>query len=235
MRCSAWLIYWLQYKSMNTLTQVKPKIGKNVLGCIGLLGIVFSLCIVSIGYVIVQTGITTVPIFSRWYHAPQPMRFVKTQNLTSVELQSRVMTRVQSEILKGKPGPYRVQVTENELSSVLAIMVQTFTQKQSWQSKNVQVAVVQDGVEFFGNFESGALHADIKIFFQPVVEQGILRLNIKRMQIGDIRIPTNIAYRAIRFLFSVDLESWNMSLGKDVLREIRLRDGYIELMTGPSA
>lgn len=220
---------------MNTPMQVKPKIGKSILGCIGLIGIVFALCIVSIGVMIVRTGIVTVPFFSRWYHAPQPAHVVRTQQLTSTELQSRIMKRVQSEIIKGRPGPYPVRVAEEEFSSVLVTMIQTAAQKQSWESKNVQVVTTKEGVEFFGNFQSGALHADVKIFFIPEVEQGILRLKIARMQIGEIVVPTHLAYRAIRFLFSVDLESWSMSLGTNVLREIRLRDGYIELMTGPSA
>ncbi len=210
---------------------VKPKIGKNVLSC-AVLGLLFLVPVLAgAAYLVARSGFVDVPYFSKWYEVPKPTRAVKAKVMDADTLRVLLSQRLQDEVVDGKSPPYALRVDERELTGVMVDGMDKEGITRAWRPKNIQVAVLKDGVEISGRVEDGPFHLDFVALLVPSVKDGVLRVGLGRTQVGDFSVPASIADKLMGNILGRDLASWNLSLGKDVLKRIDLHDGYLEIVT----
>lgn len=210
--------------------RIKPKMGKNILGCVGFGALIVLIFVSLVLYAVAETGVVRVPLFSRFYHGPSPTRLVAAQPMTTDAFRVLLGARFFNQALKHPQPPYTVDVSEKELTGVIMNAVDVALRDLSWKQDYTQLVVRPTDVEFLSQFSRGPLHLDMLVRFHPVIQDGGVRFDPFFVQIGDYPLPATVAYRIAGYLFSRDLGTFILSFGEAKLRDLTLKDGSIQII-----
>ncbi len=209
---------------MNTQQRMKPKLGTNLVSCSALMILMFVVFGIGSAFCISKIGFIHIPYFSNLYEGPHPTRIVQNDVLAPSELYSKILSRIQQDAISHPAGPFTASVSEKELSSTLNTSV---TNSMSvWRAKNVQVVIQPNGLEIFGAY--GVETHDIHFLATaiPFIENGLLRIKIQSLQIGDMHIPSFSVTSLMSLFFNAEL---NISFGNTSLHDLRLHDGTADI------
>jgi hypothetical protein len=212
---------------------IKPTIGRNVFGCLGIAIGVFLLFVLLMAYAVAKTGLFHVPLLSNTYRGPTPSRLVSAQPMTLDAFRVLLASRFISEANAGKKPPYVVRVSEAELTGALMGGVERSVRSEAWREAYAQAVIHPDGIEVLLKLERGAQTADFLMRFTPHVENGSLQLEPTSFRFGDYPIPVSMAQRLAGAFFDRDFGTTTVAVGEAKLSEIRLREGSLEIVASP--
>jgi len=209
---------------------VKPKIGRNVLTCWTYAIIIAVLALSAVLYLVAKSGLFYLPLFSGAYGGPLPTRLVHTQPMTPDAFQAMLGERLNAQrLVKGSP-PYVIKLTERELTAGLDYGIDSALRNEEWKQVYTQIAVEPTEIEMLSRFEHGWVHLDVLVRFVPRISQGGVMFDPVFVQVGDYKLPPNLTYRALGYLFSRDLGAWILKFGDTQLSAVHLSSGYMELI-----
>jgi len=209
--------------------RIKPKLGKNVLGCAGLALLIVLIFSTLVAYAVAKTGVVGVPVLSRWYYGPSPTRLVAAQAMTVDAFRVLLGARFFSQALNHPQPPFAVDVSEKELTGVIMNAIDAALRDASWKQDYTQIVVRPTDLELLSKFSRGSFHLDMLVRFHTVVQDGGVRFDPFFVQIGDYQLPASVAYRAASYLFSRDLGTFILTFGDAKLQDLKLKDGVIEI------
>ena len=197
-------------------------IGKNILTCASYAIGVLIVLVALIGFLIAKSGLFSVPLFSRFYHGPTPVRTVNAAPMSVDAFRTLIGARFYADELKEKKTSYTIRVTEHELTSVIQSVV-----------PRSQIVIQESGLEFFGRTLSGFVHADVLVRLRPSILDKGIHVEPTEIRVGDYALPVSFAYQAVEYFFHTDLHAFNVGLGETRVHDIRLHDGYLEITAAP--
>ncbi|MBI4138746.1 hypothetical protein HY479_01190 [Candidatus Uhrbacteria bacterium] len=212
---------------------VKPVFGKNALSLLTLAVSILIAFVLAAAFAVAKTGVIAVPIFSLLYRGPQPSRLVESPPIDATAFRVMVSSRLIAETLTKNPLPYRIRMTDEELTGGFQGAVTLALRDQFWQAEHVQAIAVPDALELYGRFRRGRLHADIKARFRPTVEKGGARFDLTGFWFGDYPVHPRFATLVAGWIFSRDLGTWILRFGDIELQGVELQEGRFELLASP--
>jgi hypothetical protein len=213
---------------------IKPKIGKNVLGCAGILLLVLLLLILLVAFAIAKTGIVNVPVLAQWYRGPQPTRVVSAEPKTLDEFRTDLAGKFLDEARKGKKPPYTISVSESELTGALMGGIEEGVRDEGWRESSAQSVIHSDRIEILLKLKKEDRTAEFLIDFVPQIENGGVRLVPISFQFGDYPIPVSVAERIAGSYFKRDFGITTLSVGEARLSAITLKEGVMEITASPA-
>ena len=167
----------------------------NCLGCLFLKLLLFLIPVVIAAALVAQSGFFEVPLLSKWlYHPSTPQRtVVPLVGYDSEQIMKAAMTRAD---YNPTAGQLNISLTEQELTTMArAALVNTEQGTAgggaSSSFKTVQMAVSQEGIEFFAVTPRPERDVTIKILFLPAIDaKGELNLTVKKLEVGSLDIPS---------------------------------------------
>lgn len=215
--------------------RVKPKLGKNVLGCVASAAVVALVGISILALLTAKTGVVKLPLFSRFYTGPIPTRLVNAKSITVNQFRVLLSYQLFNQGLTKKNPPYTIKLTEKDVSGALETAIDTALRDQKWKQIFTQLVIRPTDFEMLSQYEYGWVRLDVLIRFKPVMESGGVRFEPVYAQVGDYPIPPSVAYTVLGYLFSRDLGTWSIKFGDMVLTSVRLYDGYLEAVVSSPA
>ncbi len=213
---------------------IKPKIGKNVLGCAGIFLLVLLLLILLIAFAVAKTGIVKVPLLAQWYRGPQPTRIVSAVPQSLENFRTDLAEKFLSEARQGKKPPYTISITETELTGALMGGIEEGVRDEGWRESSAQSVIHPDRIEVLLKLEKQDRTAEFLIDFVPQIENGGVRLVPISFQFGDYPIPVSVAERVAGSFFKRDFGITTLSVGEARLSAITLKDGMMEITASPA-
>lgn len=223
-------IRYLNQTDPNRPAAAKPVFGKNALSVLAMYASVILVIVVGLAFALAKTGLVSVPFFSRWYVGPTPVRAIRADTIDATAFRVLVSGRLLSQIAAKKPPPYAITLSEKELTGALRGVVDQALRNEDWKTRNAQLAVTPDYLEFSGTFVRDVFRVDLRVRARPVVEDGGLRFEATDIRIGDYPIHPSIAERIVGMIFARDLGTWIVSFGDISLKRATLGSGSIDLV-----
>lgn len=214
---------------------IRPKLGKNVIGCTAAIAVSILLGLSVIALAVAKTGAFQIPLFSDFYSGPIPTRLVSAEPMTANAFKVLLSSRLFSQSLTKKSPPYAIKLNEKEITAVLQTAIDTALRDQKWKQVFTQIVIRQTDLEMLSQYERGPIRLNVLVRFVPVMEDGGVRFDPVFAQVGDYRIPSTIAYTVLGYLFSRDLGTWSIKFGDMSLSEIRLHDAYLDAVVSSRA
>lgn len=215
--------------------RIRPKVGKNVLTCwtysviLAVMGL--SVCLL----LAAKSGVFTIPFFSSYYLGPMPSRLVKSPPISAEDFEASLGDQLRAAAQKNKTPPYVIRLTERELTGAMSSGVENALRDDKWKYVFTQIAVEPTEIELVGQFRRGWIRLDVMVRFVPRLVQGGVSFEPVYVQIGDYRLPPQMTYQIIGYLFSRDLGAWVLNFGDLRLSEVHLSRGYLELVVASTA
>ncbi len=194
-----------------------------------LLGIFLSIGIV-FAFALAKTGFIHVPFFSRWYQPPTPTRVVESPVITQAQFVNMIQSRVLSQASAGMKPPYRVEVTEQEISGAFQDAAQKMLHNSAWTIESSQVAIRSTDLEFVLHLKHSFISVDALIRVAPHVKGDTLYFDPTFVQVGDYLLPPTLAQQFASVIFSRDLGTWKLAFGTAVLSAVNLTEGKLEVI-----
>lgn len=213
---------------------IKPLVGKNVFSVLSVIAACVLAFLLILAFAIAKTGLVEIPLFYAFYRGPEPIRRVTPVPMTAEAFRVLVSSRLLAMAAEGKPSPYTVTVSEGEMTGGLAAVINRALRNEQWKASDVQLAVTEDYLEFFGRFRRVAVRIDVRVRFRPIVEQGGVRFEPTDIRFGDYPIHPAIARYVAGIVFSRDLGTWILTFGDVTPQKIILRDGAIDIVAYPA-
>lgn len=226
-------IRYLNETGPNRPASARPVFGKNALSVLAIYASVFLVIVLGLAFAFAKTGLVTVPLFSRWYVGPQPVRTVRADTIDATAFRVLVSGRLLAQVAAKKPPPYAITLSEKELTGALRGVIDQSLRNQEWKTQNVQLAVTPQFLEFSGTFVRDVFHVDLRVRATPIVEDGGLRFEMTDIRIGDYPIHPSLAAQLVGVIFARDLGTWIISLGDIRLNRATLGSGSIDLVATP--
>jgi len=178
-------------------------------GCL----VAFLLFVIFPLYAITASGVVHIPGISALTYGsgPKPMREVKAENI-KLEDVGKKFEQI------AKMGKNEITLTESELTALL--------QEDGKSLKDVNIAIDEDEIEFFGFFNEQPLNTYITAGIKPEVEGKKLKMKLSRARIGKLPVPV----WAVNF--AVDQMMRNSSLSDITdqgIQKVELEDGSMKL------
>lgn len=212
---------------------VKPKIGKNAAGvALVIFGFVLIILLIA-GILAAKTGLVTLPVLSKFYKGPTPIRIVSAPSLEPQVFQYLLSSRLMAKVQAGT-SPYTFQLTEQELTGALSSVVTQTFRDQDWLAENVQLAVTEQGLEFWGKFKQDGIKVDILIKLRSAVRDGGILFTPVEIRFGDYPVPLGLADRAAGLIFKRDFGTWLLKFRDIIFQQIVPRDGFLEITASPA-
>lgn len=214
---------------------IKPKIGKNVLGCAGIALAVLLLLLALLAFALAKTGVFNVPVFSGFYRGPEPTRVVATSSPMTLEgFRDELANKFLAQARLGKKPPYTIEVSEKELTAALRGGIEEGVRGEEWNESDAQAVIRQDRIEVFLTLKKETQTAELLIDFVPKVENGGVQLEPVSFRFGDYPIPVSLAQRIAGTFFKRDFGVTTLSVGEAQLSQITLKDGVMEVTASPA-
>lgn len=210
--------------------KVKPKIGKNVLGCVlyTLLVIVVFAGIVIIA--VAMSGIIAVPIVSQKFYAPPaPTRAVQAGEENPQVLLDAIGRAIASSSTTNVRTPHLVEYKEAELTAAARGALADAAKRGDVIIDRTQVVVRPDAIEITGRFRVKGIMLDAQFNVVPSVADGVIKLAIVKARLGDIPISPAIAKIILDTALGRDSSTWDLVIAEHEVQSIRLEDGAVEL------
>jgi hypothetical protein len=207
---------------------VKPKIGRNVLGCVLYALLILAVFAAIIMVAVAKSGIVSVPFVSQWYFGPRPTRPVEAGTEKPETLLAPIRTAI------GETGtPERVlhvvSYSEAELTAAVRGALAAAAARGEVEADGLQVVVRPDAVQLTGHFRIKGLMADTLIEFVPSAENGAMKITIVKAKFGDFPVAPSIAKIALDSALGRDSTTWDLDIAEHEIEKIALKDRALEL------
>ncbi len=208
---------------------VKPKIGKNALGCI--LYVVFAIVALAalLMVAVSESGVVPVPFISQFYSPPAPTRVVQAgeekpeQLLTSVQEAIKTMGPDESDTV------HTLVYTEAELTAAVRGALADAGKRGDVDLSKTQVVIRPDAAQLTGRFRVKGVMVDAQLEVVPSVTNNILITTITKAKFGEIPIAPAIAKIAIDSLLNRDSSTWDVKIANHLIKDVQLQDGKLQL------
>ncbi|MFH1749438.1 MAG: hypothetical protein ABH837_00840 [bacterium] len=207
--------------------KLKPKGSRFKFCCFScvILVILFVLGVVS---AVAASGLMYIPGFSKvLYREPQPVRIVQPIEIDNVE--DYFTQKFEDEYdKKGKDQKLSTAISEEELTAILQYTLGIGGKKSSRPEINdLQAAVSEKHVEFFGRIKRGPVNTVIILNIEPEIRDNELYLKPKELQAGALKLPFD-------WIFSItNLDEYinqPISIAKDIkIIDLELQDKQIKV------
>lgn len=214
---------------------VKPVIGKNILSVLSTFAAIILVLIFGSAFILAKTGFVNVPLFSRWYVGPKPIRIVEAEPIDATAFRVLVSSRILAQAAANKKPPYKISLSEAELTGGVQSVINQALRDQDWQIENPQLAITPESVEFFGRLRRNATRVEVLFKFEPVVQNGGLKFEPSYLRVGDYPIHPKLINDLASLFFSRDLGTWVFSSGDIRLESVILKDGKLDLTVSQRA
>ncbi|MBU2508756.1 hypothetical protein KKE33_00010 [Patescibacteria group bacterium] len=213
-------------------TAAKSGSAKDVAFVASIFIVIILIILAVLAFLLAKTGIVEVPLFSRFYKGPVPTRIIEADPIDPQDFQYILSDRLIKQIQTTAP-PYKISISEEELSGALRSVIDTAFRDQGWEVENVQLAVLPESVEFWGEFKQGYLSADILIKMKPIVEDGGLRFETLGTRLGDYPVPSKLADQVAGLVFGRDLGTWLIEFEDIAFQKIDMQNGFLVISAAP--
>lgn len=182
-------------------------------------------------YLLAESGIMNVPVFSRYYQGPKPTREVRSSPMGWAEFQGLLADRIREQ-RKDKNESYRVSISEGELTGLLSGMVEQALRDSSWRIKASQIALEPESMELYLKTDRKSLiHLEMLFRAKPILENGNLRFDLLEFRLGDLRLPASWGLAIIGNVFSRDFGSWVIQVdGQKAIKDMSLARGALNVI-----
>lgn len=201
--------------------------------CLGAIGIMLLLALLVVAYLLSESGLVRVPLFSAMYRGPVPARRIDAVPRPPDILLARISNDAALAVRRGSAPPYRIPLSEQDLSSALSGTLQERESDIGVTVRHAQIAIQPDGLELSGTFIRNGLTFDILMRVAADIHQGVLRLSPERAELGDLRVPSGILTAAMDGLVGRDVLTWELSVGQLRMEALDLREGELILLVAP--
>lgn len=211
---------------------VRPKIGRNVIGFWSVIIGTVLVVVLALVFLLTKLGLIRPPVFSWFYHGPQPARMVEVAP-QDVQAFTQLLGKrfVEQELRSGGQQPsVSLQVTEAELTSILPEALKQAIQDPHIHIGRSQVVVLADRIELIAFFERSGIHLDISMTLVPRMQDGRVHFEPLSFRLGDVPLPIPVATQLMALLFGRDLGEWDIRSAELMPQDIRLSDGMIEIV-----
>jgi hypothetical protein len=195
---------------------IKPKLGLNALSVAMIMLGILVLFLSVTAFLVAKTGFLTIPVFSRFYVGPVPIRLIQAKPLGWDEFRVGLAGQIYEQRERQKQG-YAVQVSEQELSGLMKSAAEQGLRGEAWDLDLIQVAVTPEYMELYTKLEWRKMgNLDLLARFKPILdEKGNVHFEILETKIGDIKLPVSWGRALIGNVFSRDLGSWEIKIGEE--------------------
>jgi len=208
-------------------------IGKNTLAVIGIFaGIFLALGLIFL-FVLAESGLVHVPVFSSFYRQPEPVRVVTAEPISATAFRALLANRINDRIASGERPPFSVTLMEDELTGLLRAVIRDALRDEGWTVESSQLALTAQMVELSGRLKRNSFTVDLRVQFVPVVQDGGLRLDPIDVRLGALPIHPSMARQLAGILFSRDFGTWIIRFNDLQLDDVVLDDGHIHLRISP--
>lgn len=211
------------------------KLGKNILTCAGIFILIFLAVIGFVAYLVSESGLIRVPVLSRFYKGPSPARIVHTEPMTSDAFLELVSSRMTQAVRRTSRPPYRITLTERELSAVMAENVNDLARQEGVRAERVQLVLLTDSMEISGKIMSPLGALDMLVILIPELHDGELAVTVRKAELGDYDLPPGVAQDLVSAVFQRDIKTWKIELGNAELSAVELREGELDLVFTPTS
>jgi hypothetical protein len=207
---------------------VRPKIGRNVLGCF--LYAIFALAAISaiVMVAVAKSGIVAVPLISKWYVGPRPTRTVEAGTEKPEELLGAVRTAIEQGGTAERVQ-HVVSYSESELTAAVRGALAEAEKRGDVQTGSAQIVVRPDAVQLTGRFRIKGIMADALIEFLPSAENGVMKLKITKAKFGDLPVAPALAKVALDSALGRDSSQWNLNIADHEIKGVTLKDRMLEI------
>lgn len=186
----------------------------NVLSCTLILIGVILLFLLLAAFLVTKSGLLAMPVLSRFYHGPTPIRLVQSKPTTWDEFRVMLASRIYEQ--RGvKAKDYAVQLNEQEISGLLLDTVETALRSSNWKVVIAQTVVTPSAMELYLKVTwSNYINVDLLFSFKPFIDQdGDVQFDIISAQLGDYPLPPSWGKALAGYVFSRDFGSWEINIG----------------------
>jgi hypothetical protein len=208
-------------------------IGKNTLVVMGIFAAIFLGLGLMFLFILAESGLVRVPVFSSFYRPPEPTHVVTADPIDAAAFRALLANRISARAASGEKPPFSVTLTEKELTGVLHGVIRDALRDEAWTVERLQLALTAEMVELSGRLKRNSLTADLRVRFTPVVENGGLRLDPTDVRFGAIPIHPAMARQLAGVLFSRDFGTWVISFNDMRLNTVTTETGLIRLTISP--
>ncbi len=126
------------------------------------------------------TGIIKIPgISSLVYHEPKPKEVIIPTEEKAQSLQDKLENPILDKNI------FKIEITQEELTSYLVY----YPPKNKIEIENPQIVITPEEVKLFGKTKKPVSTA-FKVVFIPWIQNGKLKINIKKIYCGSVGIPS---------------------------------------------
>jgi len=208
---------------------MKPKIGRNVLGCVLYALLVISAFAAIVMVAVAKSGIVAVPYLTRFYTGPKPTRVVEA----GVEKPEEFLEAVRSAFTESGAtiqSPHSMVYTEAEITAAVRGALVEAERRGEADTSQTQVVIRKDALELTGKFLVKGIMINAQIDIVPTVENKALKLTIVKAKFGDFPVAPAIAKMALDTAIGRDSSTWNLLIADHELESVHLEEGTLELM-----
>jgi hypothetical protein len=211
---------------------IKPLVGKNVLSIFGIVSSIALALFLLMAFIVSESGFIHVPVFSRFYKGPTPIRIVQSKPMDETAFKVLLSERFFEQLKKNNP-PFRFKIYDAELTGALVSVIDLALRDQAWKALAVQMASTPEYLELYGRFQRGFVHSDVRLRLKVIVEDGGVRFDVTDFRFGDFPVHPSLAGRFAGVIFSRDLGIWKLKFGDIEIQEANPGNGYLELVSSP--
>lgn len=204
----------------------RPKLGRNILTCAGLLILVCVLVVFFVAYLISLTGIIEFPILKSFYQPPIPTRQIQYKQMDLKDFEALISSRAREEARKGAKKIV-IPINEKEVSGLFAWGLNQGL-RNNMEIEQSQVAILPAGLEIFTKLKWSLGRVDLLVRVKPELEPGgsvkFLPIDAK---LGSVSLPLWLITPVISNIFSKDMGAWDLQAGDMKIQSLVLKDGKI--------
>lgn len=190
--------------------------------CLGSLLIVLFLLLGGT-ILIAKTGLVEIPLFTDYFYEPlKPSRAVtlsksfNTERLLADKLDDQLFNNLKTGMISGQS--VTLTFNEQELTGIFQTLLiddpsQPSDQEDNFVLRDVQVAILENELEIFGNLEK-PVTAQLLITVKPTFENQRLGLEITHVKLGQAPIPGFILTRLIGGFLNSQVQELATELNK---------------------
>lgn len=211
---------------------IKPKLGLNALSvALIIIGALILFSAVA-AFAIAKSGLVQIPLFSRFYNEPIPIRLVQADPLDWDDFRVGLASEIYEQRERQEQG-YAVQLSEQELSGLIKSEAEKGLRGQAWTIDLIQVAVTPDYMELYMKLVRSKMgNLDMLIRFRPIVDsKGNLHFEVLETRVGDYKLPVSWGMALASNIFARDLGAWEIHIGSEnVIQSVSLLDKGLNII-----
>lgn len=183
-----------------------PWLGRKLKHCLGCLFgwlIMAAVILGIVGFVVAKTGLVEIPVVSRFYHEPQPMRFTVPASTPIVDTLELQLSQAARAVVGGTvPAEITITLSESDLTRGLQDLAGAGA-VGGLEFSNAQVAFSDGKAELFVRVKRSERTAPLRLRLVPALERKPIPLRVEKAYIGELPVW----HRIIDALFNQALKT----------------------------